>query len=64
MIIGAVIVVLYDRGGIVNRNERLGRDFTLASRVDFETPAAGALENVQGLCAKVRLLVACASAPS
>jgi hypothetical protein len=50
------IVVLYDRGGIVYRNERLGRDFTLASRVEFETPAAGALENVQGLCAKVRLL--------
>jgi hypothetical protein len=50
------IVVLYDRAGIVYRNERLGRDFTLASRVEFETPAAGALENVQGLCAKVRLL--------
>jgi hypothetical protein len=50
------IVVLYDRGGIVYRNERLGRDFTLASRVEFETPAAGALENVRGLCAKVRLL--------
>ena len=50
------IVVLYDRGGIVDRNERLGRDFTLDSRVEFETPAAGALENVQGLCANVRLL--------
>ena len=50
------IVALYDRGGIVYRNERLGRDFTLASRVEFETPAAGALENVQGLCARVRLL--------
>jgi hypothetical protein len=50
------IVVLYDRGGIVYRNERLGRDVTLASRVEFETPAAGALENVQGLCAKVLLL--------
>jgi hypothetical protein len=50
------IVVLYDRGGIVYRNERLGRDFTLASRVEFETPAAGALKNVQGLCAKVLLL--------
>jgi len=50
------IVVLYDRGGIVYGNVRLGRDFTLASRVEFETPAAGALENVQGLCAKVRLL--------
>ena len=52
----AKIVVLYDRGGVVYRNERLGRDFALASRVEFETPAAGALENVQGLCAKVRLL--------
>jgi hypothetical protein len=50
------IVVLYDRGGIVYRNEKLGRDFALASRVEFETPAAGALENVQGLCAKVLLL--------
>jgi hypothetical protein len=50
------LVVFYDRGGIVYRNERLGRDFTLASRVEFETPAAGALANVQGLCAKVRLL--------
>ena len=50
------IVVLYDRGGIAYRNERLGRDFTLDSRVEFETPAAGALENVQGLCANVRLL--------
>jgi hypothetical protein len=50
------IVVLYERGGIVYKNERLGRDFTLASRVEFETPAAGALENVQGLCAEVLLL--------
>jgi hypothetical protein len=40
----------------VYRNERLGRDFKLASRVEFETPTAGVLENVQGLCAKVRLL--------
>lgn len=46
----------YDRDGIVYRNERLARDFKLASRVDFETPAAGVLENVQGLCAKVLLL--------
>ena len=50
------LVVLYDRDGIVYRNERLARDFKLASRVEFETPAAGAFENVQGLCAKVRLL--------
>jgi hypothetical protein len=50
------LVVLYDRDGIVYRNERLARDFTLASRVEFETPAAGVLGNVQGLCAKVLLL--------
>jgi hypothetical protein len=50
------LVVLYDRDGIVYRNERLARDFKLASRVEFETPAAGVLENVQGLCAKVLLL--------
>ena len=50
------LVVLYDRDGIVYRNERLARDFRLASRVEFETPTAGVLENVQGLCAKVRLL--------
>jgi hypothetical protein len=50
------LVVVYDRDGIVYRNERLARDFKLASRVEFETPAAGVLENVQGLCAKVLLL--------
>ena len=50
------LVALYDRDGIVYRNERLARDFRLASRVAFETPSAGVLENVQGLCAKVPLL--------
>jgi hypothetical protein len=50
------LVVLYDRDGIVYKNEKLGRDFRLASRVVFETPTAGVLENVEGLCAKVRLL--------
>jgi hypothetical protein len=50
------LVVFYDRDGIVYRNERLDRDFKLASRVEFETPAVGVLENVQGLCAKVLLL--------
>ena len=49
------LVVLYDRDGIVYRNERLARNFKLASRVEFETPAAGALENIQGLCTKVPL---------
>jgi len=50
------LVVLYDRDGIVYRNERLARDFRLASRVEFETLNVGALENVAGLCAKLRLL--------
>ena len=50
------LVVLYDRDGIVYRNGRLGRDFRLASRVEFETLNDGALENIGGLCAKLRLL--------
>jgi hypothetical protein len=33
-----------------------GARLQLASRVVFETPTAGVLENVEGLCAKVRLL--------
>jgi hypothetical protein len=49
------LVVFYDRNGIVYRNERLARDFKLASRVEFETPTTGVLANVQGLCAKVLL---------
>jgi hypothetical protein len=50
------LVVFYDRDGIVYRNERLSRDFTLSSRVEFDTPATGVLDHVQGLCAKVLLL--------
>jgi hypothetical protein len=50
------LVALYDRDGIVYRNEKMARDFRLASRVVFETPTAGVLENVEGLCAKIRLL--------
>jgi hypothetical protein len=50
------LVVVYDRDGIVYRNVRLARDFRLALRVVFETPTAGVLQNVDGLCAKVRLL--------
>jgi hypothetical protein len=50
------LVVWYDRDGIVYRNERVARDFKLVSRVEFETPAAGVLDNVQGLCARVLLL--------
>jgi len=49
------LVAFYGRDGIVYTNKRLGRDFTLASRVEFETPAAGVLEHVQGLFAKVVL---------
>jgi hypothetical protein len=49
------LVILYDRDGIVYRNEKLDRDFRLSSRLEFDTPATGVLENVQGLCAKVRL---------
>ncbi len=49
------LVVLYNRDGIEYRNEKLARNFKLDSRVEFETPATGVLENAQGLCAKVRL---------
>ena len=49
------LFVFYDRDGIVYRNERLDRDFKLASRVEFDTPVAGVLENIRGLCAKVWL---------
>ena len=51
------LVAFYERDGIVYRNEKLGRDIKLASRIEFETPAVGVLANVQGLCAKV--LFAC-----
>ena len=50
------LVAFYDRGDIVYRNERQHRDFKLGSRVEFDTPAAGVLDNVHGLCAKVVLL--------
>lgn len=49
------LVAFYDRDGIVYRNRKLDRDFKLASRVDFDTPVAGVLENIHGLCAKVLL---------
>jgi hypothetical protein len=49
------LVVFYDRDGIVYRNETLNRDFTLASRIEFDTPVAGVLDNIHGLCAKVFL---------
>ncbi len=50
------LVALYERDGIVYRNEKLARDFRLSTRVVFETPTAGVLDNVEGLCARVRLL--------
>jgi len=49
------LVVFYDRNGIVYRNEKLDRDFQLASRVEFDTPGAGVLDNIHGLCVKVWL---------
>jgi hypothetical protein len=50
------VVLLYDRDGIVYRNERANRDFKVAERVEFDAPAPGVLQNVQGLWAKVLLL--------
>jgi hypothetical protein len=50
------LVAFYDRDAIVYRNNPLARDFKLSARVAFETPAAGVLQNVEGLCAKVLLL--------
>src|SRR5512140_2854142 len=49
------LLVFYDRDGIVYRNETAHRDFMLASRVEFDSPGSGRLENVHGLCAKVLL---------
>jgi hypothetical protein len=50
------LVVFYERDGIVYRKEKQGRNFELASRIEFDTPARGVLENIHGLCAKVLLL--------
>lgn len=50
------LLIFYDRDGIVYRNDREDRDFRLASRVQFDSPGNGRLENVRGLCAKVPLL--------
>ena len=49
------LLVFYDRDGILYRKQEQHRDFRFASRVEFEVPRAGVLENVHGLCAKVRL---------
>jgi hypothetical protein len=50
------LVVFYERDGIVYRKEKQDRNFELASRIEFDTPAAGVLDNIHGLCAKVLLL--------
>ena len=50
------LVAFYDGDAIVYRNEKQDRDFELASRIEFDTPVAGVLENIHGLCAKVFLL--------
>ena len=50
------LIVFYDRDDIVYRNEREHRDFMLASRVEFDSPSRGRLENMHGLCVKVLLL--------
>jgi hypothetical protein len=49
------LVVFYDRDGIVYRNRMYDRNLRLASRIEFDTPAAGVLNNVHGLCAQVLL---------
>lgn len=50
------LLAFYDRDEIVYRNETVHRDFKLASRVEFDTPANGVLENIHGLCVKVWLV--------
>jgi len=49
------VIVFYDQDGIVYRDERQGRDFRLASRIEFDMPVAGVLDNIHGLCTKVFL---------
>lgn len=50
------LVVFYERDGIVYRDEKQARTFELASRVEFDTPVAGVLEEIHGLCARILLL--------
>jgi hypothetical protein len=52
------LLVFYDRDGIVYESRREHRDFRLASRVEFDSPGSGRLENVRGLCVEL-LLVGC-----
>jgi hypothetical protein len=49
------LLTFYDRDGIVYRNNMHERNFRLASRIEFDTPTAGVLDNVHGLCAQVLL---------
>jgi hypothetical protein len=49
------VLVFYDREGIVYRSEKQRRDFVLASRVEYDSPGDGRLENVHGLCVKAFL---------
>ena len=49
------VLIFYDRDGIVYRNKMHDRNLRLASRVEFDTPTPGVLDNVHGLCAQVLL---------
>jgi hypothetical protein len=49
------VLIFYDRDGIVYRNKMHDRNLRLASRIEFDTPTAGVLDNVHGLCAQVLL---------
>jgi hypothetical protein len=50
------ITAVYDRGGIVYRNEQQGREFKLAQVVRFQIPREGVLDPVSGLSTSVFLL--------
>lgn len=50
------LLVFYERDGIVYRNAKQNRNFMLSSRINFDSPGRGRLENVHGLCAKVSSL--------
>jgi len=47
------VLVFYDRDGIVYRNPKHDRDFMLSSRVEFDSPSSGTIDNVDGVCAEV-----------
>jgi hypothetical protein len=50
------ITAVYDRDGIVYRNEQQGREFKLAGVVRFHIPREGVLDPVSGLSTSVFLL--------